>query len=169
MGGKVAMQLAMTESDMLERLIVVDIGPDSYTDRHSHILEALDKVTLEGVTGRKDVESQLLKSLTNHGIVSFLMKNLKRKQGGFQWRMNLPGILNAYPRLMDGLSTNNSFDGETLFVRGANSDYIRQEETRLIYELFPQAKIETIENAGHWVHADQPDKLLSITLDFLDK
>lgn len=168
MGGKAAMQLALTEPDMVKKLIIVDIGPGAYSDRHSHILEALDSVSLSGMKSRKEVEEQLQGSLSDRGVVAFLMKNLKRTTEGFRWRANLPVLKDAYPQLMGGLSTNGTFEGHTLFVRGSTSDYIREEETTLIQQLFPQASILTIDNAGHWVHADQPDKLLRVVHDFLD-
>lgn len=169
MGGKVAMQLALTEPDMVDKLIIVDIGPGAYTDRHSHILAALSAVSLSGLASRKDVEQQLLENLSDQSIVAFLMKNLKRSNEGFSWRVNLPVLVNAYPQLMHGLLTNGTYDGQTLFVRGSASDYIKEDESKMIYRHFPQASILTVDNAGHWVHADQPDKLLDIVHDFLDK
>lgn len=167
MGGKVVMQLALTEPDMVDKLIIVDIGPGAYADRHSHILEALDTVSLSGVESRKDVEQQLLENLSDQSVVAFLMKNLKRSNTEFSWRVNLPVLVNAYPQLMRGLPANGTFDGETLFVRGRTSDYIKEEESQLIHKLFPRASIQTVDDAGHWVHADQPARLLRMVHDFL--
>ncbi len=169
MGGKVVMQLALNEPDMVDKLIVVDIGPGAYADRHSHILEALKNVTLSGVESRKEVERQLFEGLADQSIVAFLMKNLKRSTEGFHWRVNLPVLFNVYPQLMSGLSSNSRFDGETLFVRGSRSDYIKAEESSLIDQYFPNASIQTIDNAGHWVHADQPDMLQKLVRDFIGK
>ncbi|MFM8787836.1 MAG: alpha/beta fold hydrolase, partial [Bacteroidota bacterium] len=36
-------------------------------------------------------------------------------------------------------------------------------------ERFPHAEFHAVPGAGHWVHADAPDILLSILLQFLDQ
>ncbi|SDP85203.1 alpha/beta fold hydrolase, partial [Desulforhopalus singaporensis] len=57
----------------------------------------------------------------------------------------------------------------TLFVRGENSDYIlpKHESDRLSY--FPKSSIVTIDNAGHWLHMEQPKKLLMVLSTFLGR
>jgi pimeloyl-ACP methyl ester carboxylesterase len=56
-----------------------------------------------------------------------------------------------------------------LFVRGALSDYIPEEDLGMIRRLFPRSELVTIPGAGHWLHADQPDLLCKAFSEFLDK
>ena len=54
-----------------------------------------------------------------------------------------------------------------LFIKGGNSDYILDEDKKAIQQIFPYAKIETIPNAGHWLHAEQPELFLQKIEDFI--
>ena len=78
------------------------------------------------------------------------------------WRFNLPVIAREIEKVSEGLSPNAIFFGPTLFLRGGKSWYILDEDEDLILDHFPEAIIETVENAGHWLHAEQP-------MDFYNK
>lgn len=172
MGGKTAMQFALNYPDIVDKLVVVDIAPKAYLGGHELILNALRNFPVNSVGSRKEAEQVLLEGgIQELGIRQFLLKNLTRsKTGGYEWKMNFPEIDKHYHNILTNIEIENKspFDGETLFVRGANSDYIQEEDTDSIKALFPQSKLETVAQAGHWVHAEHPQALLELLRKFLE-
>jgi esterase len=65
------------------------------------------------------------------------------------------------------LELEQSFIGSVLFLRGENSDYLEPSLPTEILQYFPLAQIQTVEGAGHWLHADKPDVLSTLVLDFI--
>jgi esterase len=173
MGGKAAMQMSMDYPDLVEKLIVVDIAPKKYKGGHEEIFDALLNLDLSKLTDRKVAEVYLMDKLKNDvGTVQFLLKNLSRHLntegvGNFEWKMNLSVLNRDYHILMDTFEVHTAFDKDTLFIRGGNSNYIRDEDFETIKSIFPKAKLETVEGAGHWVHAEKPKELLEKLLNFL--
>ncbi|MFM7400790.1 MAG: alpha/beta fold hydrolase [Bacteroidota bacterium] len=169
MGGKVAMQMALSYPDMVEKLIVVDIAPGKAADNHTGIFEALLETDLSAMQTRGDIENFLVARIPDVGTRQFLLKNITRNDDGkFAWKMNLPVLWRHFSDILDAV-TGEPFDKPALFVRGDRSDYIKEADTSLIKTLFPQAEITTIENAGHWVHADKPNELIAVLSEFLDR
>lgn len=168
MGGKVAMNLALKEPDMVGKLIVADIGIKTYPPGHLHIFDALRKIDLDTLKDRKTAQDFLMSELHDSGVVHFLLKNLSReKNGQFAWKMNLDGIIKNYDQIMQGIHTGEVFISPTLFVKGSNSRYILDEDQAEILKIFPNAIFSTIPGAGHWLHADQPELFLKVCYDFL--
>ena len=56
-----------------------------------------------------------------------------------------------------------------LFIRGEKSDYINDSDMTGIKKFFPNAMLVTIFDAGHWVHAEQPDLFLKSIHYFLEQ
>lgn len=169
MGGKVAMQLALSNPDRVEKLVVVDIAPGQASDNHSDIFRALNELDLSKITTRQEADDFLAARIPDFGTRQFLLKNITRTpEGGFTWKMNLPVLSRAYNDILAPVG-GDPFDKPALFVRGSRSDYIKDADFALIRSLFPQAELVTIEGAGHWVHADKPAELLSVLRDFLEK
>lgn len=168
MGGKTAMQVAMTHAQVVDKLIVVDIAPGAYGRRHDHIFEALCNVDLKKYSSRKEVEEDLALKIREHATVQFLLKNLGRDEsGGFRWKMNLPVLRKHYDELGAAIPHSMTFEKPAMFVRGGKSSYITDDEKRRIKKMFPRSSIVTIKNAGHWVHADAPEDLEKIVVRFL--
>ncbi len=168
MGGKTAMQFALEYPDMIDKLIVVDIGPWKNRSRHDLIFDTLLSVNLEAVQSRKDAEAILGEKISDEGVKQFLLKNLSRnKESGYQWKMNLPALHENFPAILAPVHSDHPFEGSSLFIRGEKSDYIPNEDIPKIGPLFPEAEVTTIENAGHWVHADAPKELLEEVKAFL--
>ncbi|WP_026461837.1 alpha/beta fold hydrolase [Adhaeribacter aquaticus] len=169
MGGKVAMNFALRHADMVTRLIVVDIAPKFYRPHHQDILAALHAVNLAEVTNRTEVDEALAQHIQELDVRMFLAKNLYRKEdNSFAWRMNFPVIEQHIEEVGQETKSATPFPKPTLFIRGANSRYIKpDEDTATIEKIFPAAKIETIENAGHWVHAEAPEKFYNLLINFL--
>ncbi len=168
MGGKTAMQFALEFPDMVDKLVVVDISPKAYPGSHHHIYDALLSLDLKNINGRQQADNHLAQTIDDSGVRLFLMKNLTRdKNGGYRFKMNLPALHKHYPDILDAVEGDHPFEGPTLFIRGGTSKHMVDGDKKLITDLFPKAKIETIKNAGHWVHADMPDELLGLVRNFL--
>ena len=167
MGGKAVMRIAFDHPERVERAVLVDIAPRPYMPGHQAILNALVSVDPATAESRTDIEEQLMYRLNNLPVVRFLMKNLARNGSeGYTWKMNLPVLVENYFEIVKGIESDDPFEGPALFVRGANSDYVLDDDILDIQELFPQARLVTVPGAGHWVHADNPDYLLDKVVDF---
>lgn len=168
MGGKTALQLVKDYPDLVEKLIVVDIGIKSYKGGHETILEALSNVPIDSVKTRSDVDKHLSRYISEPGIRLFLMKNLTRnKEGGYRWKMNLKLLIKHYQEILAGVTFDELVDTPTLFIRGGKSSYIQDEDLDEISSHFKDMQLITIADAGHWVHAEQPNELLSAIKSFL--
>ncbi|MBR9919672.1 MAG: alpha/beta fold hydrolase [Bacteroidetes bacterium] len=168
MGGKTAMQFATSNPDMVDKLIIVDIAPRKYEGGHQTIFEALLDLDPASINNRDEADEALQKRIPEKGIRQFLLKNLTRsKDGGYNWKMNLPVIHQHYPDILDNIHFEQPFEGETLFIRGSKSNYIEDKDLDNIRTFFPNARLETVENAGHWVHAEKPKELKTLVESFL--
>ncbi len=168
MGGKTAMQFAATYPEKVDKLIVVDIAPKVYNPQHDEIFEALCSLDLQTFSSRKEIDAALAQEIGSRAVRGFLLKNVARDDSGtFKWKMNLDAIYKNYNHINKGLETNRTFEKPTLFIKGERSDYIQEEDTAIIKELFPHATIVTIARAGHWVHAEAPTKFGRVVRDFL--
>jgi esterase len=167
MGGKVAMQLALSHPDHVDRLVVVDMDPGQATDNHGDIFKALREIDFSKITTRQAAEEFLHGRIPEYSVRQFLLKNISRDDHGkFRWKMNLPVLWASYADILAPVS-GQPFEKPALFVRGSRSNYIRDSDLPLIRQLFPQAEIVTIEGAGHWVHAEKPAELLAAVKKFL--
>ena len=168
MGGKVAMRLALDHPGLMKGLIVVDIAPVTYGHDMLDYIAAMQMLDLSGEQRRAELEEELREEVEDPGITAFLMTNLERANGGFQWRINLQAIaagmsgISAFP-VPDGAA----YDGPTAFIAGEHSAYIRDDHRDRITELFPKARTVTIKDASHWVHADHPEAFLKTVQAFL--
>ena len=140
MGGKTVMQFALDYPDLVDDLIVVDIAPVDYPERHNHIFEALLNLHPEQHSERKVMDAQLAELIPEYGERQFLMKNLTRnKEGGFRFKMNLPVIHENYHHILADVQSEEVFDERTLFIKGGNSQHIMPEYEGNIKKYFPQA------------------------------
>jgi esterase len=168
MGGKVAMQLAVTQPDLVKKLIVADMSPRGYTPLHNEIIAALAALDVRSFASRTAIEEALAGPIPSLNLRRFLLKNLGRAEDGtFVWKINLTAITDSYPRLRAPVSGPATFAGPVLFIRGAKSEYIRAAGEPSIRELFPQAELRSIEGAGHWLHADAPEEFIRLVREFL--
>lgn len=168
MGGKVAMQFAVTYPEMVSKLIVADIGPKTYPPHHQDILKALSQLDFSKIKSRSEAEDILSKYIKDEGTKLFLLKNLYRKsKNELGLRINLPVLSEKIEEVGAALPENTVFKGDTLFLGGEKSGYIETIDELLIKKHFPKAKIETISNAGHWLHAENPDEFYDNVMNFL--
>lgn len=172
MGGKTAMQFANDFPDYIEKLIVVDIAPKRYAGGHNEIFNALLSINLKETTSRQEVFDHLKNKLSDQpeSVIQFLLKNLKRKkEGGYEWKMNVKLLFENYNHILDNVQINHKIEVETLFIKGGKSNYIKKEDRDILSSKFLNFKLLTIEDAGHWVHADQPDELFKSIVSFIER
>ena len=167
MGGKTAMNFALKYPDKVEKLIVADIAPRYYAVHHQRILEGLNSLDLEAIGSRKEADDQLAEYVPNLGERQFLLKSLGRGSDGFQWKINLAVITQKINEVGQALPDGKSYSGPTLFLAGSNSSYIQQSDLDDIDRFFPNNTVEFIADAGHWLHAEQPDAVVDEIRRFL--
>ena len=166
MGGKAVMHLAQKDASKILGLIVVDMGIKKYEPHHQHILKAIHSIPLESIGKRSEADVYLKKEIDEMGVRQFLLKNLYWKEKGqLSWRMNVKVLENEMDEILSEMP-----DGDvllpTLFIRGALSRYILDEDINDIENQFPDSEVKTIPNAGHWVHAESPDDFVDMVLAF---
>ncbi len=169
MGGKLAMTIALDNPLVVDKLIILDIGTKKYPKNHIFLLDILCNINIDRYTDRLELEHELRSVIEDSRLRQFIMKNIKRDaEGGFSWKMNLEVIKDNYDTIIEEISSESIYQSDVLFVRGGQSNYILNNDFEKIKELFPKAKLATIENAGHWIHADESKKLFDIITDYLD-
>ncbi len=169
MGGKTVMLFATTFPEMVNKLIVADISPRYYSPHHQFILEALNAVDFSKITKRSEVASILSNYIDEEGVKQFLLKNVYWKdKKQLAYRFNLESLTENVEEVGVALPSFTIFEGDTLFLKGANSGYISNDDIPLIEAHFPKAKIRTIENAGHWLHAENPIDFYTDVMLFLN-
>jgi len=168
MGGKTAMMLALDSPELVESLMVVDIAPKPMKPGHDEIFDAMRSVDLATVKFRKDVDAALVARIPNWATRQFILKNLKANEnGGYEWKLNLDAVFQSYEEVNREIDAARPYAGPALFLRGARSRYILDEDITKIQELFPRAKVSTIPDAGHWVHVDNPKAFMNTIREFL--
>ena len=169
MGGKTAMLFAVTYPEMIEKLIVADIGPKFYPQHHQTILEGLNAVDFSKKPSRNEVEEIVSNYITDFGTRQFLLKSLYwQEPGQLAFRFNLAVFNKKIEEIGKPLLENSVFSKPTLFIRGGNSNYILDTDFVNIKQHFPNSKIETISNTGHWLQAENPEVFYKMTRSFLE-
>lgn len=166
MGGKVAMRLAQLNEDVLEKLVVVDMGIKQYPMHHEHIIAGIRSVDIDHISARREAETQLDKYIDSYGIKQFLLKNIYWKEKGkLAWRMNIDVLEREMPEILKALPEG-QVQVPTLFMRGELSNYLLDEDMPKIEEQFIDVEFVTISGAGHWLHAEAPEEFLNELLSF---
>lgn len=163
MGGKVAMALALLHPECVGHLIVVDIAPVAYADRLSPFAEAMRSIDMLAAASRSEVQQRLAETVPDAGVVPFLMQNLVMRNAHLDWRINLAGIAASIGALSDFPLELRSlrFRGPLHVIAGGQSDYVAQRDGSDYRPMFARPHVDVIEEAGHWVHADAPQRFLA--------
>jgi esterase len=168
MGGKVAMRIALARPEAISRLIVADIAPAAYPPAFRPFAAAMGAVPLTPGLTRAQADAALAEAIPDPRIRSFLLQNLKVGAAP-AWRLGLAEITAALPSIESWHHpAGQAYRGPTLFVSGARSDYVRPEHRPAIRALFPAARFVAVKNAGHWLHAENPEGLLGVLEAFLE-
>ncbi len=164
MGGKVAMRLALSAPDRVERLVVADIAPVAYPSHFGGYARAMQQVSAD--MSRAAADALLAPEVPDAAVRSFLLHNFRP---GLGWRIGLQEIVGSLPRVESWEDDSGSYDGPALFVTGARSDYVLPAYHPTILRLFPAARLVAIKDAGHWLHAEQPAAFNATVGAFLAK
>ncbi len=169
MGGKVIMRYTLENPELVSKMISVDVSLRTYT-AHSEqrkLISVMRSVKFDK-SGRQQIEEELAARISSPRIRQFLSKNLHWKERDqLGWRINLGAISENIEEMNEGVFNSAKYSGPVLFVKGGDSNYVIEDDEKEIFEHFPNARIESIENGTHWVHADDPEKFFAITSEFL--
>jgi len=169
MGGKTAMQFACDYPTLVEKLIVADIAPKFYPPHHQSIIDGLNSLNFDVIDSRKAADEALALEIPNWSTRQFLLKNLHWiEKGKLAFRFNLPILSLKMGEVGENIGATNLYEGPSLFLKGDRSEYIIDADITQIKKHFPMATIETISNAGHWLHAENPTQFLDKSLRFLN-
>jgi pimeloyl-ACP methyl ester carboxylesterase len=174
MGGRIAIKYAADHAARLERLVIVDIGPDI-------ALAGLQRVRDMMAQSPERIESEewaveyirranplqdpgLLRERVRHGL-----KRLP--DGGLTWKYakGLRDMMRAGRRdAVDLWEPLSRIPCPTLVVRGAESDILSPDVAKKMTERLPDGRVIELARAGHTVPADRPDEFASELRAFLD-
>ncbi|USD24083.1 alpha/beta fold hydrolase [Flagellimonas marinaquae] len=169
MGGKTAMQMATSHPKKVTKLIVADIAPKYYPPHHDFIFNGLSHLDFNTISDRREADDELAKHIKDRGIRQFLLKNLywvEKERLGF--RFNFDVLKNRMEEIGENIFPSAVYNGPTLFLRGDRSEYIQPNDYDEIKRHFPIAIIETIDKAGHWLHAENPKQFFEKSDAFLN-
>jgi esterase len=170
MGGKAAMTLALTAPERAQALIVADIAPVSYRQHgHAGIIAALRGLDLAQVSSRSEADAALRGEISSPMVRQFLLTNLRRDPGGYRWRLPLDVLADQLPLIEGFPELAGRYSGPTLFVHGADSDYVSADARPAIERYFPNAELTAVAGAGHWLHVEQPEPFAQALRGFLQR
>lgn len=170
MGGKVAMRYAFDFPDKLLNLIILDMAPKGYpSTQHTALLQSLQNLDLSSITSRDDADQALKELIPANSLRQFLLSNLQHRQTGWEWQINLPVLTQNLAHISGKLELpEQTFAGCPVhFIYGDRSDYVSIQDLALIQSYFPAASLDCLPNAGHWLHADQPQALTALLQHYL--
>lgn len=171
LGGKIAMNFAFSYPEKIKKLIVADISPREYDiDFHLNLLSILDNLPLQDFQKREEVDSALASAIKNKQVRLFLLKNLYRDENNmFHWRFNIKVLLRKLVNIKEADFIRGSCDVKTYFIKGEKSDYINDNDCLLIKKHFSDVEITSIEDAGHWLHAENPEAFYNKVIDCISE
>ena len=165
MGGKAAMVLSILESNLVEKLIIADIAPVSYSHDNTQYIRAMKKVQLDRLATRSDAIIQLAESVQEPELRSFFAQSIDLKNK--RWKLNLDVLEREMEKIISFPQLPGQYVKDSLFLSGALSNYLQITHRPTIKKLFPRAKFAKIPNAGHWLHAEKPREFEAAVRTFL--
>ncbi|GLS86744.1 esterase [Cypionkella aquatica] len=169
MGGKAAMQLALTSAALIRKLVVADIAPVAYSHDQSQYIQAMRAMDLQGLTARSEADARLALTVPDPALRAFFLQSLDLKASPPAWRLNLDVLEAEMAKIVGWPGTQGRFDGETLFLTGALSSYVKADYRDAIRALFPKSHFAKLPGAGHWLHAERPREFEQAVQVFLNR
>lgn len=209
MGGKIAMNLALSHSHRIAGLVVLDTSPVAYNSSNNpawktieNIVSVVRGVKLEPGKTKRDIDVDLRQSVEDPALRAFVLTNLESADGAsgkdgamkiLRWKINIESIASELDQIAnfvlsdDGgdvdsnlkenqgeqqgnqLPQQQFYDGDTFFINGGASNFVRAGHMPVIAKYFPNYMLTTIRGAGHWVHAEAPDDTLALVKRYLDR
>lgn len=179
MGGKTAIFVSKNYPELINKLIVIDTSPISYmnltlynsiTNFHLNLLSILKQINLNNFKNYSEIKNKLIEKNIETNIINLILKNIAIKNKKLIWKFNLSAISNNIGNIMDGLNIDDFKErkiiNETLFIKAKESEYIKNDDIKIIKYIFPNYKMVEIENSTHWMHIDNPEKLCKEILNY---
>ncbi|MFK7831025.1 MAG: alpha/beta fold hydrolase [Congregibacter sp.] len=167
LGGKVAMQLALSHPEQVAALVMADIAPLSYAASHANVFAAIGAVRDAPPSSRKDAATLMTAHVEEEGVRQFLLLSLKRDRDGlYRWRFNVEGLQENYAEMLRA-PLGGPFLGPALSIYGALSAYVGATGEVATRALFPSAQFHVVADTGHWLHAEKPEAFNLQVLHFL--
>jgi esterase len=173
MGGKAAMMFAADYPEKTGNLIVADTAPKTYLnhinlpkhiEQSKLIVSIMEKLDLAAYSTRQGIEQFLALHLEETVLRQFILKNIFRdKDGHFEWKINFPVLRDSVDTILHDVNQQWFSDRKPIlnypvtFIRGLNSESVLDEDIADIKQIYPEARIIDIPDAGHWLHVDQPE------------
>lgn len=178
MGGRAVMHFALTNPQLVDRLIVVDISPVSIPrsiDEMDGIMGAMLGVSLPANLSLSEGRQRSKKQLVNTvgaDTVDFILLNLRKRPetGEFYWACNVEVLRRSLTGFLDygqNIQNKGPFKGPTTFICGTRSPYMDPDDWNQILEYFPNANLHWLET-GHLVHLEKPHDFIRLTTQFLN-
>ena len=173
LGGKVAMQLAVNRPELIQRFVILDISPMAYAvRRHDHIFAGLNAVKIARVKNRSDARKVLVEHVDEPSVADFLLTSAYTDNtGSINWRFNLAQLETDYRQMLSGIEVQEApkvpCQIPSLVVKGADSGYVPKTTKQDFAHLFDALNLVTVKNAGHWLHQEQTETVLSIIERFI--
>lgn len=168
MGGKAAMQLALTRPELIRRLVVADIAPVAYQHDQVANARAMASLDLATITTRAEADAALSARIDDPALRAFFLQSLDLRHKPPHWKLNLDVLEAEMPKIVGWPGTAGQFPNPALFLTGANSHYVRPEHRETIRSLFPKARFAKLPEAGHWLHAEKPREFEETVRVFLE-
>jgi len=180
LGGRTSMFTALHKPELIEDLIVVDmpIQFDRIRKNSSiRFLEAMQTINLESSNGsiskaRMITDRQLKPHIRDDVIRQFILTNLEKSSETSEigWRCNVDALLDHFKDPDVQIVTPSSqlpYQQRCLFICGGNSTYVNDDDVYTIKQVFPQAQVTHIPQAGHWVHFERPNEFFNAVREYL--
>jgi pimeloyl-ACP methyl ester carboxylesterase len=168
MGGKAAMQLALTRPELIRRLVVADIAPVAYSHDQTRNAQAMASLDLTQISSRAEADAALAQEIDDPALRAFFLQSLDFRAHPQRWKLNLAVLEAEMPKIVGWPATQGVFPHPALFLTGADSSYVRPEHRETIRALFPKARFARIPGAGHWLHAEKPREFEETVRVFLE-
>lgn len=168
--------LSPEHGHLLEKLIVVDVAPTrgKISPDFAKYMEAMRRIEKGLVDGsvktRKNADRIIEEYEKDDGIRQWLLTNLVKTDNNEQlhWRISLDNLTEGLDEIgkFPYESSEKTFDKPVLFIKGELSKYINRKSQAVAEGYFPNMKVETVNGAGHWVHAEKPAEFQQLLIDF---
>ena len=169
LGGKVAMQLAMMQPNIVKSLVVLDIAPVQYPRHHDEIFAGVNNVELSAIKSRSDADSVMSIHIENPFVRQFILTNLRKMEsGGYRWRIDF-SALQAHYNEFSAAPKGPQYQGPMLLIKGELSDYVLAEHRQAFSNCFSDSQFKVVQGVGHWLHAEKPQLVNTLLLKFLRK
>ncbi len=168
MGGKLAIKYIDNYSSFVDKAVIVDISNKNYSsNRFNYIFNGINEINLSSFRSRSQINESISNFISDIGERNFILKNLKRIEGGFEWSPNIILLQKSLNEISSKIKLRSKIFNETLFLFGENSQYYNSDDIKNLFNDFENFNIKIISNSGHWIHAENPSDFLSNVDNFL--